>query len=267
MGLRAGQPSGDQIDRLESDQKHYEMTRRDFLWFPVVAAATSSPRNPTAIVVPVHRMLDGLAKCTPERLRNFWTSIWPETYRDFSRCGIELRTTDSTGEIRRSAGNRPVFLGLQRGVINLVLTDHLPPYWDNGRALPGVATIQDGFHICLIALRYAHGHQVPYMSVNTCVHELLHALMQDIYVSRPNWFQTASREMRIDAYATRMWLFQEGAAVRKSALVYLEWLEPPSRNSISITPKPRNLPRSDRVLGSRRAEALELRPRDSLGNA
>ncbi len=107
--------------------------------------------------------------------------------RDFSRGGIELQTSDGPGEVRRSPGDNPIFVGLRRGAINLVLTDRLPLYWDNHRALAGVSTVQDGYPVCLIALRYAHGNQAPFLSVNTCVHELLHALMQDIFVSRPTW--------------------------------------------------------------------------------
>jgi len=54
---------------------------------------------------------------------------------------MDLQTSDGPGEVRRSAGGNPVFVGLRRGVINLVLTDQLPPYWDNGRALAGVTTL------------------------------------------------------------------------------------------------------------------------------
>ena len=122
--------------------------------------------------------------------------------------------SDANGEIRRSAGDRPIFIGLERGVINLFLTDHLPLYWDNSRALAGVTTIYEGYHLCLIALRYARGHQVPFFSVNTCVHELLHALLQDLFVSSPNWYQTSGREFRIDSYATGLWLFHDGGAIR-----------------------------------------------------
>jgi hypothetical protein len=199
------------------------MTRRHFVCTAALAARSARAAK-LPVIVPVHRVVNARAKCTPEQLRRFWWSIWPEAVRDFNACGIQLRTTDATGEIRRSAGDKPLFIGLERGVINLLLTDHLPLYWDNGRALPGVTTIHEGYHLCLIALRYAHGHQVPFISVNTCVHELLHALMQDIFVSRPKWFQTGGREFRIDAYATGLWLFHDGAAIRKSAQTYVDRL-------------------------------------------
>src|SRR5437016_3257590 len=109
-------------------------------------------------------------------------------------------------------------------IINLVLTGHIPLYWDNGRALAGVTTIYEGYHVCLIALPYAHGNRMPFLSVNTCVHELLHALLQDVFVSRPKWFQIGRRELRIDWYATRLWLFHDGGAIRRSAQAYLDRL-------------------------------------------
>jgi hypothetical protein len=165
--------------------------------------------------------MDKRARCTPEELHKFWWSIWPEAVRDLNAAGIELRTSDATGEIRRTAADRPVFIGLERGILNLVLTDRVPLYWDNGRALAGVTTIYEGYHVCLLALRYAHGHQVPFISVNTCVHELLHALMQDVFLRRPNWFESGGREFRIDSYATGLWLFREGEAVRRSAEEYV----------------------------------------------
>ena len=199
------------------------MTRRDFIRTTAMAAAAAPAMN-SPVIVPVRRIVDGHARCTPEELRRFWWSIWPEAVRDFNAGGIQLRTTDAPGEIRRSAADRPLFTGLERGVINLVLTDRLPLYWDSARALPGVTTIYESYHLCLIALRYAHGNQAPFFSVNTCVHELLHALMQDIFVSHPKWFQTGGRELRIDSYATGLWLFHDGAAIRKSARAYLDRL-------------------------------------------
>jgi hypothetical protein len=96
--------------------------------------------------------------------------------------------------------------------------------WDNGRALAGATTLREGYCVCMIALRYAHGHQVPFLSTNTCVHEMLHALLQDIFVNRPNWLQTGERESRIDWYATLLWLFQDGTAIRRSAEICLNRL-------------------------------------------
>ena len=161
---------------------------------------------------------------SPEQGNVFWRTVWPETIWDFSRIGIDLQTTDGPGEVRRSAADKPIFIGLRRGVINLILTGHIPIYWDNGRALPGVTTIYEGYHVCMVSLPYAHGHRIPFLSVNTCVHELLHALFQDIFVSQPKWFQAGAREFRIDWYATRLWLSHDGDAIRKSTEKYLNRL-------------------------------------------
>jgi len=79
--------------------------------------------------------MDARAQYQPEPLHHFWSSIWPEAFRDFSGGGIDLQTSDGVGEIRNSPSDRPIFIGLRRGVINLVLTRHVPPDWDNGRAL------------------------------------------------------------------------------------------------------------------------------------
>ena len=116
-----------------------------------------------------------------------------------------------------------------RGAINLVVTDHIP--MDYG-GLAGVTTLWEGYHLCVIALNSAHGNQVPYFSVNTCVHELLHALLQDIFVSTPKWYQTGEREIRIDWYATQLWLFHDGSAIRKSAEGYLARL----RSAVAARP-------------------------------
>ena len=179
---------------------------------------------PARVTVPVHRIVDAREQAPAYAVRQFWRSVWPEAFANFRRGGIDLQTDDGPGEVRRTAGDRPIFKGLRRGAINLVLVDHIPMYWDRGRALAGVTTLCEGYHVCMIALRYAHGNQVPFLSVNTCVHELLHALLQDIYVSRSSWWDTSQREFRADRYATWLWLFHEGTAVRKSAAGYLKKL-------------------------------------------
>jgi hypothetical protein len=195
------------------------MTRRQFIG--TAAAVASRPSAPTRLLVPVHRVMDSRAKCPPERLHYFWGNIWPEAVRNFSRGGIGLQTSDGPGEVRKSPGDRPILVGLRRGAVNLVLTDRIPMYWDRGRASSGVTTIYDGYHVCMIALQYAHGDQVPFLSVNTCVHELLHALLQDVFVRRPKWYQSGGSEFRMDWYATSLWLFHDGAVIRKSTQAYL----------------------------------------------
>jgi hypothetical protein len=198
------------------------VTRRAFLGVTLSGAAVEQP-----VTVPVRRIVDAHAKLSPGELTGFWSKIWPESLRDLGRGGVHLPVTDAPGEIKRTAADRPVFVGVERGVLNLILTDQLPLYWDASRALAGVTTVYQGYHLCLIALRYAHGNQVPWFSVNTCTHELLHALMQDVYVTHPKWYQSAGREARIDSYATGVWLFGSGAAVRRSAREYVARLRAP----------------------------------------
>ncbi|MGA7240410.1 MAG: hypothetical protein WBY44_32295 [Bryobacteraceae bacterium] len=196
------------------------MTRRDFLW----AAAALPSARPAQVTVPVHRIVDAKARFPRGSLERFWSSIWPEAVIDLGRGGIALQTTDGPGEVGHTAADRPLFTGLRRGVLNLVLSDRLPLYWDNARSLAGVTTLDRGYHLCLIALRYAHGNRVPFLSVNTCAHEILHALLLDIFLARPSAYQAAEREYRIDWYATRLWLFHDGAAVQRSAQAYLDHL-------------------------------------------
>jgi hypothetical protein len=194
------------------------MMRRDFL----CAMAAMPPAASAQTAVPIHRIVDRKARFAAGNLERFWHSIWPEAVADFGRGGITLQTTDGPGEVGRTAADRPLFAGLRRGALNLVLTDSLPLYWDNARSLAGVTTLDRGYHLSLIALRYAHGDRVPFLAVNTCVHEILHALLLDIFLTRP--YQVAEREYRIDWYATRLWLFHDGAAVRHSAQAYLDRL-------------------------------------------
>jgi hypothetical protein len=200
------------------------VTRRDFIF-----AASAAGLVPTVLqaplIVPVHHIVDGRVKWGPEQTRGFWSHIWPEAVRDLGGCGIRLQSSLTPGEVWRPAGREPVISGLEPGTINFVITDQIPMEWDNGRALSGVTTRYRGYHLCMVALNRAHGHQIPLISVNTCVHELLHALLHDIFESRPKGLLGAEREFRIDLYATRLWLFRDGAAIRQAARDYVERLK------------------------------------------
>lgn len=198
------------------------MTRRGFLGAAALAATTGSEQTP--LLLPIRRVMDLRTHCTPEQMNHFWWNVWPEAVRNFASCGIQLQCTDVTGEIKISPGDRPIFVGLERGVINLMLTDHLPMEWDKARLLAGMTTIWEGYHVCVIAINYAHGNRVPLLSVNTCVHELLHLLLQDVYLKHPKGYQVNEREIRADWNATRLWLFGDGGAIRQSAAGYLRKL-------------------------------------------
>jgi hypothetical protein len=199
------------------------MTRREFL-STIPAAALVPAASQALVVVPVHQILNSHANLLAEQIGSFWSRIWPEAVRDFGFCGIRFDCTVTTGEVKRSPGDRPVFTGLDRSVLNFVITDRIPMAWDGGRALSGVTTMFEGYPLCMVALNHAHCHQIPFLSVNTCVHELLHVLMLDIFEGRPDGFAGQAREFRIDCYATGLWLFHDGAAIRKSAHTYVERL-------------------------------------------
>ncbi|MBL8175610.1 MAG: hypothetical protein JNK48_13135 [Bryobacterales bacterium] len=126
--------------------------------------------------------------------------------------------------MKRLPSGRPSFVGLERARLNVVVTKQLPMAWDKGRGLNGVTTMHQGFHLCVIALEYAHGHQIPYLSVNTCAHEILHALCGDIFENRPEGAEGAWREFRIDALATGLWLIGDGARIRTLAERYVRRL-------------------------------------------
>jgi hypothetical protein len=192
------------------------MTRRAFVALPLTAQAAAAPAN-LPLVVPVLHIMDTRANCAPDRIRRFSSVVWPEAVRDFARCGIVLRSRSKDGEVRRSPGGRPILAGLERGAVNMVLTGGIPLAWDRGRGLEGISARHEGYWVCVLALNEAGPHRVPFFSVNTCVHELLHVLLDDVLEDRPQGWREAARELRIDAYATRMWLFGDGAAIRKAA--------------------------------------------------
>lgn len=202
-----------------------EMKRRELI---LAAAAAQAARASGGLLaaVPVHRISDAHARCGKEHFDRFWAEIWPEAVRDLGRGGIRLETTDEKGEVKRSPGGLPLFKGLRRGVINLVLTAYVPEHWDRGRASAGVSTLHQGFCICLIALRYAHPHRVHYLAANTCVHELMHALLGDVFVNQPPWHRQAFSEARADAYATRLHLAGAGPDLRAAATGLLGKLRP-----------------------------------------
>jgi len=199
------------------------MTRRELLSFGPAAGVVPAGSR-AQMTVPVHHVLDRRAKSRQQLIRNFWSSIWPEAVRDFGCCDLRLESRVGEGEVRRSPSGKPIFEGLDRGVINMVVTDQIPIEWDNGRGLSGVTTRWRGYQLCVIALNYAHAHMIPFLSVNTCVHELLHVLLLDIFENRPKGVAGQARELRIDMYATRLWLFRDCTGIREKAQAYVERL-------------------------------------------
>ncbi len=60
--------------------------------------------------------------------------------------------------------------------------------------------------------------------MNTCLHEILHALLGDIFERRPPGWKGNLREVSVDVCATRMWLFGDRGAIRDAARSYLQRL-------------------------------------------
>jgi hypothetical protein len=213
------------------------MTRREFL---SVASAAGILCNaaPRPLVVPIHLVFDANAKFRPDRLRRFWSPIWEEALREFEGCGVGLQCTQAAGYVERPANREPDVTGLDPAALNVVVTSRIPLAWDRGLSLSGVTTRYRGRHLCMVALYEAHGNQVPFLSLNTCVHELLHALLLDIFESRPDGLAGAAREFRIDWYATRLWLLGDGVAIRRGAQVYVERLRTDAARLSAATPPP-----------------------------
>jgi hypothetical protein len=201
------------------------MTRRALLRLgPALPALAASAPSAEQIIVPVRRVLNRRARLRPEALRHFQELIWPEAVADFARCGVRLSWKDAGGDISGWEGREPVISGLERRALNLAITDRIPTQWDGGRALAGVTTLYRGFHLCMAAVEQAHPHRAPLVGVNTCVHELLHAFLGDIFERRPPGFRGQLREFRVDLHATRLWLLGDGATIRASTAAYLQRL-------------------------------------------
>jgi hypothetical protein len=169
-------------------------------------------------------LLNKHASHTAADIRNFYATVWAEAAREFQSCGVILRTVDRIGEILSYPSGRPRFPGLERSMVNVVLTDRIPLDWDNGRGLAGIAAIYEGYHLIVIATGLAHPNRVPLLAVNTVVHELLHMFRGDVFAARDGMFQRKHREASVDWQATRLWLFNDGSGIQERARAYLRRL-------------------------------------------
>lgn len=197
------------------------MTRRKAVCATALLAAPSgAPSGVDAgahLEIPLLRITDKHARSGSAQRNQFLTGIWKEAEQVFAKGGIALRAADRAGEVLQYPSGRPLFRCLDRSMINVVLTDRVPLDWDKGRSLAGVSSLYEGFCLCVLSMEEAHGNQIPFLSVNTVVHELLHVLLQDVFVDRTSAIHGQGAEARVDFYATLMWLFGDGAHVRESA--------------------------------------------------
>lgn len=198
-------------------------TRRAFLGLVPAALAARAAPPPPLVTVPVDILFDIDAKLGDWAVRHFW-ALWAEAVRDFGWCGVVFRTRVRDAGMWRPQHRQPVISGLGTGVLNVVVTNTIPMEWDNGRMIRGVTALYRGHHLCMIAMNRANRHRVPLIGVNTCVHELLHALLLDIFEVKPSGARGQAREFRVDWLATRLWLFHSGGGIRESARQYVERL-------------------------------------------
>lgn len=195
------------------------MTRREF--FPVMAAGLLSTSRQAPVTLPVRLILDDRAKLGPHQLHFFWAYLWPQAVSELWRCGVHVAASQAPGEIWRPPGREPMVSGLDRGSLNLVITNQIPMEWDSGRGVSGITTWYRGYSLSVVAITRCHGNQVPFLSTNTCLHEMLHALLGDIFDARPGRAAVQAREFRADWYATMLWMLWDGGAVRRAAAAYV----------------------------------------------
>lgn len=174
----------------------------------------------THVRVPVYLIFDARAGLSDHRKVSFLNGIWREARRDLERAGIILDVVEGPGEIERPLYQEPIVKGLVPGRLNVMVTRRIPVMWSRGRPWNGLTMLYRGFHLCLIALDRAQSHRVPVVGVNTCLHEVLHAIMGDIFLQNPSAMAAQQRELRIDWLATQLWLFGSSTTVRRAASAY-----------------------------------------------
>jgi hypothetical protein len=192
------------------------MHRRQLL-LGALPCASSAWGASGPVEVPVVCLTNTRAATTPEAVRAFRAGVWAEAVRTFAEGGVALRVRERAGEILQYPSSRPRFVGLERGEVNVVLTDTIPLEWDHGRQVAGGSTVYEGYVVCVIAMRYAHRFRAPLLAVNTVVHELLHVFSGDVFAARGGRWRRYRREGEEDWLATRMWLSGRGAGVRPGA--------------------------------------------------
>jgi hypothetical protein len=106
-------------------------------------------------------------------------------------------------------------------MLNVVLTDWIPVNWVKGRSVAGTATIHEGYHLSLISMKNAYPNRIPFLAVNTLVHELLHVFGGDIFVRPTGLLRGKDREAMVEWQATRLWLFDDVTGIKESARTYV----------------------------------------------
>lgn len=176
------------------------------LELPLREQAAQEGEPPATVQLPVLHLSDRHSHARPQQFRQFANTIWAEAEAALAKAGIILQTEQAVGEVLHYASGKPRLLGLRHGRINVMVTDLVPLQMDGARGLSGVATLYEGYDLCVVSLQRASGNRVPYFQVNTVVHELLHLLLQDVRQGPMAEWQRLRREYRADVIATRLWL-------------------------------------------------------------
>lgn len=198
------------------------ITRRQFA--AVGLAAPLARRSSNLIEVPVLQLIDQRARLNSNDLQRFRRDVWDEAVRLFRAGGVALLTTERDGEIKLYPSGRPRITGLEKGLVNIVITSAVPLAWDRGRSVCGVATIYEGYHLSVIAVKNAYPNRLPVLAVNTVVHELLHILGGDLQANRSGLLKGADRELTADWRATRLWLTGTMPGLRQQAQSFMKAL-------------------------------------------
>lgn len=175
--------------------------------------------------LPVVILRDANAKLSGTLLRRFDNSLWPEAAWMYSRAGVWFEVRRGEARMDRPPYREPAITGLQARRINLLLTSRAPHAWDGGRGWSGVSLLYRGRVLCLVALEHANGNLIPWLSLNTVAHELMHAISGDVFAPQPGGFRVVRREAAVDSALTRLWLFGSEPGVRGDAMRLLGRLE------------------------------------------
>jgi hypothetical protein len=169
---------------------------------PLAAAAACRSKAPRILCV--NFLLDSESIPAARHIRYFHDRIWREACEDLAKLGISVEMVTGRGCVHRPPDRAPVFEGLIRGAINIVLTRTVPMHWDRCRGMKGLAFRAGGYDVCLLALDHAHAFRFPYLATNSCLHELLHFLLGDVDAKKPGGLAGEWREFCVDALATHL---------------------------------------------------------------
>ena len=78
--------------------------------------------------------------------------------------------------------------------------------------------------LAVVALKDAYPNRLPFVAVNTMVHELLHVIRGDIFLRRGGLLNGADHEAAVDWQATQLWIQGSLPGIKRSAGTYVQKL-------------------------------------------